>query len=75
MRNSQQPWYLSDTLFSIFFWFTFMVILSGFLFTAGIFAVSGYMVSKQDFSKGVLPAVERVLCGKPGCLAHYGENQ
>ena len=28
-------------------------------------------VLKQDYSQGIIPVVEKTLCGQPGCLKSY----
>lgn len=61
----------SNRLFSVFFGAVTISILAIFLAQGfALFQVVNY-VMKQDLSKGVIPAVEKVLCGEPKCLKVY----
>jgi hypothetical protein len=69
--NRNTPWYLSDSFFSVFFGAVTISILAIFLAQGfALYQVVNYAL-KQDLSKGVIPAVEKVLCGEPKCLKGY----
>lgn len=64
-------WFLSRRFSSLFFGFVFASILVTLLAQAGIVTYVAITASKQDFSNGILPVVEKTLCGKPGCISTY----
>lgn len=72
--KNHTPWFLSETLFGVFFTSTLVLVLGTFLFIGGIYAVTAVSLLNQDYSKGILPPIEKALCGEPGCLKTYMDN-
>ena len=64
MIHDKTPWFLSQRFFSFFFGLSILV-------QAGLYVGGAYLLTKADWSKGILPPVEKVLCGEPGCLKSY----
>ena len=75
MNFHKTPWFLSQRFFSFFFGLVFTIILVSILVQVGLYVGGAYLLTKADWSKGILPPVERVLCGEPGCLKTYIQNQ
>lgn len=66
---------MNDKLFNTFFYGVFILTGTTILISVigQIFIVT--VVAKQDFSNGIIPPIEKVLCGHPGCLKTYLKNQ
>jgi hypothetical protein len=72
LGNSRQtPWYLTPQFFSLFFGSVLTIIVVSWLVQGAALILGAQHILKQDFSKGLVPVVEKVLCGEPKCLKEY----
>lgn len=65
------PWYLSKKFISVFFFLVFGGIVSTFTIQAVAIGFVSAQATKQDYSQGILPVAEKILCGSKGCLKDY----
>lgn len=65
------PWYFSDRFFSVFFFLVLGGIISTLIFQAVAIGFVATQAAKQDYSNGILPVAEKLLCGSKGCLKDY----